>query len=136
MSEWKNWIEISFSPKGRIKRLPFLIGNVFLYLFLFIILFLSIIATKLELPLKDVLFKEDGWTAVRNLIGSMIGILYLYVAFILMIKRLRDIDLSPWLCLLTFIPAIGVLFSLYLLFARSAYQTTHPSNQNNYIDAV
>ena len=132
MSEWEKWIQVFFYPKGRIKRLPFFIGNITLYLLLFII------AIKLKPSSKDFLLKGDAWTVtgVTSPIGLMVVVLYVYSAFILMIKRLRDINYSPWLCLLTFIPAIGPLFFLYLFVEQSAYQTPYSSNQNHYIDAA
>lgn len=131
MLEWEKWIQVLFYPTGRIKRLPFFIGNIALYSLLFIV------ATTSGSSSNGVSLKGDGWTLTGSSpAGLMVLGLYIYSAFILMIKRLRDINQSPWLCLLTFIPIIGLLFFLYLFVEQSAYQTPYSSNQNHYTDAA
>lgn len=132
MKEWTNWIQLFFSPKGRIKRYPFFIGNIALYLFLLVTL------TTFNLSSKDIFLKGNVWTAVGvvNPMGLMVTVLYTYSFFILMIKRLRDINRSLWLCLLASIPGVNIAFLLFLIFKESYTKKTYPSGRNHYIDAA
>jgi uncharacterized membrane protein YhaH (DUF805 family) len=55
-------------------------------------------------------------------------------SFILMIQRLHDLNHSGWMCLLAFIPLVGFIFALYVIFAPGTkgsnnYGLQPPPNQ-------
>ncbi|HFB66173.1 MAG TPA: DUF805 domain-containing protein [Aeromonadales bacterium] len=43
-----------------------------------------------------------------------------FIMFVFMIRRLNDLDKTGWLSLLTFIPIVGAIFGLYVLFAKGS----------------
>ncbi len=48
----------------------------------------------------------------------IINIALIIASFIIMIKRLHDIDYSGWLSLLILVPGINIAFIFFLLFAK------------------
>ena len=52
------------------------------------------------------------------LIGLPLLVLAIYIAVCLVIKRLHDLNLRGWWCLLLMIPLVGMLFGLYALLWR------------------
>ena len=96
-SKWTagDFLWFFFSPKGRIKRLAYVLGN------LTHILVLSGFA---------------GFGGLANLLAIPI----LYSSAIISIKRLHDRDHSGWYWLIMLIPFVNIVFFLYLLFAPSS----------------
>lgn len=106
-----------WSPRGRFGRLSLLAWNMLLGLGVFalaLIIFMVMGGTALLTA------AIDGGLASMGLSLILFGGLYL--AFLVMsvifsIRRLHDLDKSGWLCLLSFIPLINVLYSLYIYLA-------------------
>lgn len=48
----------------------------------------------------------------------------MYLSVINTLRRLKDLQKSGWYFLILFIPFVGAVFSLYLLFAPGGYDTT------------
>ena len=100
----KDLIRFFFIPKGRIKRLSFLLGLCSILLFSFFIM-------------KMIIQRSDDLYNTLTFFPLLIFITY--VLYILSIKRLHDINLSAWFCLIYMIPIVGTLFLFYLLFKNS-----------------
>lgn len=47
-------------------------------------------------------------------------IISMIIALTAVVKRLGDLNLSPILCILLFVPILNILFALYLLFASGS----------------
>ena len=106
-SNGKSFIKFFLSPKGRIKRLPFLFGIVPLSAFLY---FLSRIFNG----------RLEEIEALSILLVMLMGVLLLLWAYwILHIKRLHDVNLSGWFSLINLIPIINIFFFLFLLFKKA-----------------
>lgn len=117
MSEWKNLWQFFFSHKGRIKRFPFFSGYASL-LFAYYIVQKFFVTIEL-IPINYIIFS-----------------CLLYSTFVLSIKRLRDINRSPWLCLLNSVPGFNIVFLCYLIFKESVVLEVNPSHRTHYIDAA
>lgn len=117
MSEWMNWIQFFFSYKGRIKRFPFFVAYTALLCFYYIVQ--KLFVTIELIPISYIIFA-----------------CCLYSTFVLSVKRLRDLNRSPWLCLLNSVPGVNIFFLLYLFFKKSVILERNPSYRNHYIDAA
>lgn len=106
-STGKHFIKFLLSPKGRIKRLPFLFGIAPLSAFLY---FLSMVFNERA---------EQIETLSALLAVLMILLLLLWAYWILHIKRLHDVNLSGWFSLITLIPIINLFFFFFLLFKKA-----------------
>ena len=103
-----------FSAKGRLGVLKYMAHSC--------VLMLIMVATFGLLALvSGVSFSPDAGTAELNPILvsiMMVAILPgVYVGIVMLIKRLHDLNLSGWLILLTIIPVIGALISLFVMCA-------------------
>ncbi|OTG69419.1 DUF805 domain-containing protein [Acinetobacter sp. ANC 4470] len=77
-------------------------------------------------------FSPDLFTDSSTLTGSsmvaaaLIGIAYLallYFSFVFTIRRLHDRNHTGWLSLLILVPAVNIIFMLYLIFAKGDDRT-------------
>jgi uncharacterized membrane protein YhaH (DUF805 family)/DNA-directed RNA polymerase subunit RPC12/RpoP len=95
--------------KGRIGRRVYFFGSIFSWLFL--VLFIFIIA------FLDLLSNETI-TAIYLFFFYLLFVYIIIINFSLAIRRLHDINKSGWYLLLSFIPLLGSVFSLYILFKK------------------
>jgi uncharacterized membrane protein YhaH (DUF805 family) len=94
-----------FSGKGRMGRKAFAVTTLALLPFAFAC---------------DVSAREWGATDAGILLGAaalFIAVLYVFACA----KRLRDIEQSPYLVLVAFIPVVGIIFWFYLAFSKSRF---------------
>lgn len=98
-------MKLLFSFKGHVGRGKF-IGLTFLYM----LIYLLIIAFTSEL-----------------VIGLMFFV-YMYVNLTLSVKRLRDMQFSPWLILLYLVPVVNFILILLMLFIKGKYVSKAEDN--------
>jgi uncharacterized membrane protein YhaH (DUF805 family) len=94
-----------FSGKGRMGQKAFAVTTLALLPFAFVC---------------DVSAREWGATEAGILLGAaalFIAVLYVFACT----KRLRDIEQSPYLVLVSFIPVVGIIFWFYLAFSKSRF---------------
>ena len=98
-----------FSPSGRFGRVSYLAWSWGITFFLYIVLgiIFSILIPQLV---------GGGGAIVAPLIFLLIMVVATVMTFIFMIRRLHDLDMAGWWCLLMFVPLVNVIFGLYLLF--------------------
>jgi len=101
----------SLSLVGRYGRLNYLNAGLLSFVVVFVIVLIWI-----SLMINPNVNNVDQ-AAESSMILAMVGLLYSLVSLRFGILRLHDLNLSGWYLLLTFVPFIGGLFSLYLLFA-------------------
>lgn len=107
--EDKTITEMFFTAKGRLNRLRYFKRSTLLF-FLEIVLAIIIGITFWE-PLREDI-SPLGYVALLIIIIAFAPSQYL-----LMIRRLHDLNKTGWFCLLMMIPAINAPFAIYLLFA-------------------
>lgn len=117
-----------FSRKGRLGRLSFaawygLVGSIFALL-IFPILFRCLFSYS---------FHNHHPHFPDNLIFPIIiffifGIILLYLYTVLSIKRVHDCNQSGWMVLLSFIPIVNILFSIYLYCAAGTSEANQYGN--------
>ena len=108
---------VYFSSNGRIARLSY-----FLYG-----LILGVVGAVFAIAFK---FMEEHSSSanagspadvllmVFALVYIVLLIVIVYCSIVMMIKRLHDLDMSGWFTLLSMIPIVGLIFYIYLLFAK------------------
>lgn len=104
----KTVLQFVFSYGGRIKRIPFVLGEC-----------LSIVPAILLVKLQSIAILDgpviNTSPAVAFLIfGAIIFVLWFH--WVLMIKRLHDVNLSGWLSLIYCVPFVNLFFLLFLIF--------------------
>ena len=67
------------------------------------------------------LIDEKTNKSFYELASIIVGLFACYFFFALIIKRLRDINISFWTMLLFLVPFVNALYDLYILFAPSNY---------------
>jgi len=50
--------------------------------------------------------------------GVIVFIFYMVGSYMLIIRRLHDLNKSGWFCLIALVPYINILFSIYVLFFK------------------
>lgn len=101
----------SLSLAGRYGRLNYLNAGLLSFVVVFVIVLIW-----MSLMINPNVNNVDQ-AAESSMILAIVGLLYSLVSLRFGILRLHDLNLSGWYLLLTFVPFIGGLFSLYLLFA-------------------
>ena len=110
------------SPKGRINRLPFLVGSLSIVI-AYVAIIVSLAAIGVDraqrTPQNTEITSQQAQDTIipgpiKILMYAAITIL-VYFSIILTIKRLHDINLSGWFWLIYFIPIFGLFLFLYLL---------------------
>lgn len=110
---------ILFSCSGRINRQRYWIG--FLQIIAFMILPLMLLfavsgAMEVTAAVNNDTSSAPGtlFKAIATIITIIIFGLMVYSSLALRIKRLHDMNSSGWLCLLTFIPLVGIIFTIVI----------------------
>jgi len=100
--------------KGRLNRSSFLIANVVLFVLYMVSAFL------LVLPLLEQGMGADGESlqAYDTLYSLFIGWPLVVLTLSAWSRRLHDLGLTGWLCLVLFAPVANILFFFYLSFKR------------------
>lgn len=118
----KNLIDLLLSPKGRIKRIPYLFG-----IFLVAIIYYNLSSAAANF-VDEI---QSLFIAFTVVIFVLLIILWPFLVF--HIKRLHDVNLSGWFSLIALIPFINFLFFLFLLFRKSVepnkYRASSADNQ-------
>lgn len=108
-------LDVYFSPKGRLRRLPYFLYGLAIGLVTGV---LSIVAQYLSDQLQ-INMQNPDYLAIMFLVGNLIlFIIFMYAAWVLGMKRFHDLDHSGWWMLLSLIPIVGFFVALYLLFFR------------------
>lgn len=113
-------MEELFNFKGKIGRLEYFQVSALCYLILYT--YISILTATFKTGLPWLAYFVLIFTLI--LLGGVISIKTAAVA-----GRLRDLNLHPALTFIIFIPAINILFSFYLLFARGQKKLPVKVNQ-------
>ncbi|MFK7816599.1 MAG: DUF805 domain-containing protein [Gammaproteobacteria bacterium] len=100
-----------FSINGRIGRLRYLAYGMF---FTIITLFIIGIAAFLIPSIATLLTDISGVTSALLLIVLYLPLII--ISIILVRRRLNDLDRSGWWQILMYVPLVGILFALYVLF--------------------
>jgi uncharacterized membrane protein YhaH (DUF805 family) len=109
--------KIYFSPEGRIARLPYFLYNLGLGV-LSAIISLGLNALEKNSATAVEANQTDLILLIAAILAIVIFIAMAVAGFILVIKRLHDLDRSGWLSLIGLIPLVNIIFGLYLLFAK------------------
>jgi uncharacterized membrane protein YhaH (DUF805 family) len=108
-------LDVYFSPKGRLRRLPYFLYGLVIGLVAGV---LGVVAQYLSVQLQ-INMQQPDYLAVMFLVGILIFfIIFIYASWILGMKRFHDLDHSGWWMLLSLVPIVGFLVALYLLFFR------------------
>lgn len=108
MSKLNFLIHLFLSPKGRIKRLPYLFG-------ILPMAFISYYSSSVTAQFINEI--ENPIIVILILIFVLIMIVWPF--WVLHIKRLHDVNLSGWFSLIFLIPVINFFFVLFLFFRKS-----------------
>ncbi len=98
------------SYKGRLNRQGYFLYQIGVYVIVLTVVYASafLLSTSLSDP-----------SALVGIIAIGAGLAMIYANVMLTIARLHDINKSAWWLLLMLVPYLNVIFSLYLLFAKS-----------------
>ena len=111
----KNIFSLFFSFKGKIQREPFIYGIILFYVIGLILVIPTIIYFGQEL-------EKNSLNFFIGLVIFVIAVLGNYINLALIVKRLRDCNLSPWLSLLYFV--LNIILVIYLAIKPSATDKT------------
>ena len=106
---WENLFKVN----GRLNRLRYFKRSIGIF-FLYIILLIASIAIFIDPSSGDV-------TATGIILSVVLSILFPIGSICLTIRRLHDLNLTGWLCLLTTIPAVNTAFWIYTTFAPGTF---------------
>jgi uncharacterized membrane protein YhaH (DUF805 family) len=116
-----------FVPKGRYSRLQYLKGSIANIAIAVLIGWLAMGAIHFIVPAELSVNAADPQKSydVRAIVPGCLGLgLYVYLTFVITVKRLHDLSLSGWfvfvvfICL--FIPIVNLIVSLMLAFISPA----------------
>ena len=100
-----------FTLQGRLSR-----EHYTLYIVVGTLLFLlSFIPFFIAIPNMDA---GQDFPVIPALLVGLAGLVYVVMGAVFAIRRLHDLDKTGWLILVMVIPFVGMLFSLYLIFAK------------------
>lgn len=106
-------LENLFKTDGRLNRLRYFKRS-FGILFLYVILLTASVAIFFE--------PSSGDIAATGLISIVVlSILFAIGSICLTIRRLHDLNLTGWLCLLMTVPAVNTAFWIYTTFAPGTF---------------
>ena len=98
-----------FTAEGRLNRLR--------YLKYMIILALVMTAAKISTTAMITLLTGEPTGSFVMAVTTMLALIAGAGNIMLIIRRLHDLDKSGWFTLISFIPAVNIIFSIYLFFA-------------------
>ena len=104
-----------FSFSGRIRRIEYFLSGLIVALIVCVIILLS--ALLWIIPASDSNLSLGIGATVGSLFGCFVWGAIIWFSLAQGVKRLHDLDKSGWLILLCFIPVVGWIFALYMLFA-------------------
>jgi uncharacterized membrane protein YhaH (DUF805 family) len=102
-----------FSLKGGFSRKNFIIGFL-------VDLFVYLVIESVFISYKSILDKNLGAAPLAFIYFFIMIVLLLcaFYLFVFSIKRLRDLNRSPWFCLLILVPVFNIFFIATLCFAE------------------
>lgn len=116
-----------YSPKGRSSRLSFFAWN------LIANVLIGVIVIVIFVLFGGMSYMMAGGGSDPKVYGPVVGIFvvlfalaFLLFSFVLYIRRLHDIDMSGWWCVLVLIPLVNIIFSLYVMIKKGT------EGNNNY----
>lgn len=103
-----------YKASGRIGRVRFFAYTMMLVLCIMLVMFVVGILAAILLP---ILGESVGAVfGIIIMVATWVGIIY--TQFVPSIRRLNDLNKTGWMSLLYLVPLVGLLFFLYLSFAR------------------
>jgi uncharacterized membrane protein YhaH (DUF805 family) len=136
-------------PRGRIGRMRYFLGGLTLGILAVIPFFILILAWGVLGYSSSIGFAQSEIMGMLSTLNFLIPILMflslilvflplLYMNLMLAVRRLHDLNMSGWFVLVSFIPFIGPLFGLYMLFwpgtSTSNNFGTPPSDSRKFFD--
>jgi uncharacterized membrane protein YhaH (DUF805 family) len=124
-----NPLKLLWSFYGRIGRGAFAGGNLFTWGLAaaivagFVVYFMPERPKYLPGALPDLLGTVSPLLALR--IGGALVLLLIWAQLALAAKRFHDVGKAGWFCLLLFVPLVGLIAFIYLLFARGEDRDNH-----------
>lgn len=115
--ENKTIMQLLFSAKGRLNRQKLIVS---LFLWAIVVFGMMIISSIFSTMACD----PEASSIITVLMGLswfiylVLSIACVYSTIVLQIKRWHDLDKSGWFFLLGFIPIVGVVCGVYLLFIK------------------
>lgn len=107
-----------YSAKGRIGRIKFLLYPMG---FMMVAYLIFMVATFALGGIAGVMMASGGEPTAAIMVIGLLGLAIipatLYITFATAVRRLNDLNRSGWLSLLLFLPVIGLILYLYLMFA-------------------
>lgn len=108
-------LDVYFSPKGRLRRLPYFLYGLVIGLVNGV---LGVVAGYLSDQLQ-IDMQQPDYLAIMFIVGILIFfIILIYSSWVLGMKRFHDLDHSGWWMLLLLVPIVGFFVILYLLFFK------------------
>ena len=88
----------------------------------------GIIGTIIPTLVTNAAYLKNIHPTTLGLMFLVVNIICLYSLFVLIIKRLHDLNNNGWWSILIFIPFVNIAFAIYLLFFRG---TKEPNRFGN-----
>ena len=129
-SSWEH----PLSAQGRLNRLSYIANWGLLHILYGLSLILLNLSFDTLQPQALDIEQNVSSFAVVELSSFVLTALYLYSIFILIIRRLHDLNKSGWMSLLLFIPLINLVVLVWLIFAQGCSRTNrfgHPRASTN-----
>ncbi|ENV10251.1 MULTISPECIES: DUF805 domain-containing protein [Acinetobacter] len=115
-------VDHPLSPKGRFGRLSYaawtFLSSIIAMIIIVIIGFSSGILNGQNAEIPD-------FPLAAMIIFGIIYIIFLYLSFVFIIRRLHDRNLSGWLSLLYIVPFLNILFMIYLFCVKGTEATNN-----------
>ncbi len=115
--ENKTIMQLLFSAKGRLNRQKFIVAtilwNIVVLVMMFVSTTFSAMACDPEASSIITVLMGLSWFVYIVLLFA-----FIYSAFAMQIKRWHDLGKSGWFVLLGFIPIVGIICLVYLLFIK------------------
>ncbi len=103
-----------FSASGRLRRMAYFLYSLGIGL-VYVVISLSLGGF---IPEPESQAQVGGMQIMAVLLVLVFVIILTYASFVLMIKRLHDLDKSGWWSLLALIPFANIIIAIYLLFFK------------------
>ncbi len=103
------------SPRGRFGRLAFLAWYLVISFSIMIPIALGVAGF---FAFSDSVNDLSGILTALAVIAVILYIVFFYYIIVITIRRLHDLNQTGWLCLLMFVPIVGIGLMLYVMFAK------------------